>query len=89
VRGALAAGGRRFDFGRSQPDSGTYRFKAQYGATPRPLAYQYALGTATAIPTLAAQKSSLDLAVRVWQRLPLVVTRTIGPRARRLFPEAL
>jgi len=89
VRGAIAAGARRFDFGRSQPGSGTYRFKMQYGAAPQPLAYQYALGTATEVPTLAAQKSSLDLAVRVWQRLPLAVTRAVGPRARRLFPEAL
>lgn len=89
VRGAIAAGARRFDFGRSQPGSGTYRFKEQYLARPHPLAYQYALGTATEVPTLAAQKSSLDLAVRVWQRLPLAVTRVIGPRARRLFPEAL
>ncbi len=89
IRGAIAAGARRFDFGRSQPGAGTYRFKVQYGAEPQPLAYQYALGTATEVPTLAAQKSSLDLAVRIWQRLPLAVTRAVGPRARRLFPEAL
>ncbi len=89
VRGAIAAGARRFDFGRSQPGAGTYRFKVQYGAAPQPLAYQYALGTAQEVPTLAAQKSSLDLAVRIWQRLPLAVTRAVGPRARRLFPEAL
>ncbi len=89
VKFAIAGGARRFDFGRSQPGSGTYRFKVQYGAAPRPLAYQYALGTAQEVPTLAAQKSSLDLAVRLWQRLPLAVARTIGPRARRLFPEAM
>ena len=89
IRGAIAAGAHHFDFGRSQPGSGTYRFKVQYGAAPQPLAYQYALGTAKAVPTLAEQKSSFDLAVRIWQRLPLALARVVGPRARRLFPEAL
>jgi FemAB-related protein (PEP-CTERM system-associated) len=89
LRRAIARGARRFDFGRSQPDSGTYRFKTQFGAVPRPLAYQYALGRARRIPTLADQKASFDLPVRVWRHLPLPLARAIGPRARRLFPEAL
>ena len=89
LRFALAAGMRRFDFGRSQPGSGTYRFKTQFGARSMPLYYQYVLGRAPRVPTLADQKSSLELAVHVWRRLPLAVTRALGPRARRLFPEAL
>ena len=89
VRFAIASGARRFDFGRSQPGSGTFRFKEQYGARPVPLFYQYALGRAGRVPTLADQKASLDLAVSVWRRLPLPLARAIGPRARRLFPEAL
>ena len=89
LRFAIASGARRFDFGRSQPGSGTYRFKEQYGARPCALRYQYALGRAERIPTLTDQKASLDLAVRVWQRLPLPLARVIGPRARRHFPEAL
>jgi serine/alanine adding enzyme len=89
LRHAIATGLRRFDFGRSQPGSGTYRFKEQFGARTLPLFYQYVLGRATRVPTLEDQKSSLDLAVRLWRRLPLPVTRALGPRARRLFPEAL
>jgi len=89
IRFAIAGGARHFDFGRSQPGSGTFHFKEQYGARPRALAYQYALGRAARVPTLADQKSSLDLAVRAWRRLPLPLARMIGPRARRLFPEAL
>jgi FemAB-related protein (PEP-CTERM system-associated) len=89
IRMAIARGARRFDFGRSQAGSGTYRFKTQFGATPRPLYYQYALGRAGRIPTLADQKASFDLAVRLWQHLPLPLARAIGPRVRRLFPEAL
>jgi serine/alanine adding enzyme len=89
LRHAIAAGLKRFDFGRSQPGTGTYRFKEQFGAKTLPLYYQYALGRATRVPTLEAQKSSFDLAVRLWRRLPLPVARALGPRARRLFPEAL
>lgn len=86
---AIEQGARRFDFGRSQPDSGTFRFKTQWGARPVPLFYQYALGRADRPPTLAGQKDSLALAVKVWQRLPLPVARVLGPAARRRFPEAL
>lgn len=89
LRLGIARGLARFDFGRSQPGSGTYRFKEQFGAETRPLFYQYALGRAGRMPTLEAQKASFELAVRVWRRLPLPVARAIGPRARRLFPEAL
>ncbi|MEO6463707.1 MAG: GNAT family N-acetyltransferase, partial [Candidatus Eisenbacteria bacterium] len=89
IRYAIGRGLARFDFGRSQPGSGTYRFKTQFGAVPVPLFYQYSLGAATQVPTLADQKATFDLAVRAWQRLPLTLARALGPRVRRLFPEAL
>ena len=89
IRRAIGRGLARFDFGRSQPGTGTYRFKEQFGAAPFPLAYQYVMGREGRVPTLADQKASFDLAVRLWQRLPLAVSRALGPRVRRLFPEAL
>lgn len=89
IRRAVARGARRFDFGRSQWGSGTFAFKASWGAVPVPLFYQYALGRAARVPTLADQKRSLDLAVRVWRRLPVAVAGALGERVKRLFPEAL
>jgi len=89
LRRAIATGCRRFDFGRSQWNSGTFLFKAQWGATPVPLYYQYALGRATRVPTLEHQKRGYDLAVKVWRRLPLAVARTLGEPVRRRFPEVL
>lgn len=86
---AIARGLKRFDFGRSQRDSGTFLFKQQWGARPVPLHYQYALGTAGALPTLAAQKGSLDLAVKVWRKLPLPLAAALGEPAKRLFPEVM
>ena len=40
VRWGCENGYRRFDFGRSSPDSGTYRFKKQWGAKEEPLHWQ-------------------------------------------------
>jgi FemAB-related protein (PEP-CTERM system-associated) len=89
IRRGIERGCRRFDFGRSQPDSGTYRFKEQWLARPVPLFYQYVLGRTTHAPTLADQKHSFSLAVNLWQRLPIPAAAVLGPVVRRLFPEAL
>jgi FemAB-related protein (PEP-CTERM system-associated) len=89
IRWGIARGARWFDMGRSQWDSGTFRFKQQWGAEPVPLFYQYVLGRASRVPTLEAQQHSFDLAARLWRKLPLVVAAPLGERVRRLFPEAL
>lgn len=89
LRRAFALGLKRFDFGRSQWNSGTFRFKEQWGARPVPLHYQYVLGTASRLPTLADQKAGFDLAVRAWRRLPLPLARALGEPAKRMFPEVL
>jgi hypothetical protein len=47
------------------------------------------LGTATRVPTLADQKGSLDLAVRLWRKLPLPIAAVLGEPAKRLFPEVM
>ena len=86
---AIGRGLKRFDFGRSQWNSPTFRFKEQWGAKPEPLRYQYALGTADRVPTLEAQKGSLALAVRIWRRLPLPLAAALGEPAKRLFPEVM
>ena len=89
IRRGIARGARWFDMGRSQWDSGTFRFKQQWGAEPVPLYYQYVLGRARTVPTLEGQQHAFDLATRVWKRLPLALAGPLGERARRLFPEAL
>jgi hypothetical protein len=89
IRLALRSGLARFDFGRSQWNSGTFRFKAQWGARPAPLYYQYVLAPGRRAPSVVHQKEGFALAVKLWQRLPLGLAGWIGPRARRFFPEAL
>ncbi len=89
LRRAIAAGSRAFDFGRSQPGSGVFRFKEQWGAIPVPLYYQYALGRARALPTLEDQKRTLAFAVAVWKRLPLPLAAALGEPVKRRFPEVM
>jgi FemAB-related protein (PEP-CTERM system-associated) len=83
IRTACADGLRRFDFGRSSRDSGTYRFKRQWGALEEPL-FWYSLPIAPrrggGLGGLVGRRSTL---VRAWQRLPVALTRRLGPRIRR------
>ncbi len=86
---ALRRGLHAFDFGRSQLDTGTYRFKEQWGARAVPLYYQYLLREAAEVPSFASQRNRMGLAVRLWKRLPLPVARVLGEPIRRRFPELL
>jgi FemAB-related protein (PEP-CTERM system-associated) len=84
LRTACGEGFRRFDFGRSSRGSGTYRFKRQWGALEEPL-FWYTIPVAPGRHPHGPPKNSkaADLAVKVWQRLPLSVTRQLGPRVRK------
>lgn len=79
LRSALAAGSRQFDFGRSTIDTGTYRFKKQWGAKPLQFHWHYWLGSSEELPGLNPQSRKYDLAIKTWRRLPLWFTRLIGP----------
>jgi serine/alanine adding enzyme len=77
---------RVFDFGRSSPDSGPYRFKAQWGAQPVPLYWHYWLRPGVALPDLSPRNPRMQAAIRVWQRLPIGITRLLGPRIVKNLP---
>jgi FemAB-related protein (PEP-CTERM system-associated) len=77
---------RVFDFGRSSPDSGTFRFKAQWGAAPVPLFWHYWVRDGGALPDLTPRNPRMQLAVRLWQYLPVPVTRLLGPSIVKSLP---
>lgn len=79
LREALAQGCSCFDFGRSSVDSGTYRFKQQWGATPRQLYWHYWLRSAGEPPRLNPHNPKYRLAVHVWSRLPVTLANWLGP----------
>jgi FemAB-related protein (PEP-CTERM system-associated) len=83
---ACAQGYRRFDFGRSTPDSGTYRFKRQWGAQPLQLYWHYWLRNRTEPPRLNPSNPRYRLAVSAWQHLPLPLANVLGPLIVRYLP---
>jgi FemAB-related protein (PEP-CTERM system-associated) len=79
-------GFKRFDFGRSSPGEGTWRFKEQWGAEPNPLFwYQFDKnGNPRARPmTPGARSRSRMLVESVWSRLPVPVANLVGPKIRK------
>lgn len=85
---AVERGVAVFDFGRSAQDSGTYRFKKQWGARPWPLHYRtYHEGTPSGAGSTDRYRSLPARVVReVWKRLPLNCQVAFGPSVRRRTP---
>lgn len=83
---AARAGCRTFDFGRSREGTGAYDFKRHWGFEPVPLPYQYALREGSPMPDVSPSNEKLAWAVRTWKRLPLPLTRLIGPRLTKYLP---
>jgi len=75
-------GCRRFDFGRSTPGEGTYRFKEQWGARPFPL-YWYGMGTGEALQESISSGRLRERITRIWARMPLSLADSVGPVLRR------
>lgn len=86
IRFAIEKGLRMFDFGRSTPGEGTFKFKEQWGARPVGLCWQYRVGEGRDLPELNPKNPKYGLAIKIWKRLPLSVTRIIGPRVVRNVP---
>jgi serine/alanine adding enzyme len=83
---ACERGYQTFDFGRSTPESGPFHFKRKWGALPTELHWRYWVPAGAALPELSPQNPRYQLAVRMWKRLPLSVTRVIGPSIVRNIP---
>jgi FemAB-related protein (PEP-CTERM system-associated) len=84
IRWAIRRGAREFDFGRSPIDSGTHRFKLGWGAQERPLAWARVAPSGQIAALAGLEKSALlERLSQLWTRLPLGLTRALGPRLRR------
>jgi FemAB-related protein (PEP-CTERM system-associated) len=75
-----------FDMGRSTPDEGTFKFKAQWGAVPVPLHWEYHMATERELPNLSPANPKYHFAIALWQKLPIAVTRRVGPMIVRTIP---
>jgi FemAB-related protein (PEP-CTERM system-associated) len=86
IQSALAGGCDTLDFGRSTPGEGTYKFKAQWGALPTALHWEYCLLTGSSPPDQSPQNPKFQAAISIWQRLPLWLANLAGPRIVRGIP---
>ena len=87
LRRASTGGLSRFDFGRSTRGSGTYRFKRQWGAEEAQLFwYTIPLG-GQRTPTISPDDGKGLVVRRLWSRLPVGISRVLGPRIRRYLTQ--
>ena len=75
-----------FDFGRSTAGEGTYRFKEQWGAKPVPMYWHYWVRPGASMPDLTNRNPKYRLAIEAWKRLPVPVTRILGPPIVKNIP---
>jgi FemAB-related protein (PEP-CTERM system-associated) len=83
---AIARGSREFDFGRSTRGSGTHRFKRQWGSRIEPLPWEYVGVSPLSVPDPTTESVPARLFRSVWPKLPLSVTRSLGPVLARRLP---
>jgi serine/alanine adding enzyme len=88
LRAVVERGCTQFDFGRSTIDSGTYKFKLQWGAVPLQLYWhRWERGVATTEAAHGdAESPVMRYAVAAWKRLPLAVANTLGPLVSPSLP---
>jgi FemAB-related protein (PEP-CTERM system-associated) len=82
LRWAADSGHLLFDFGRSTPGEGTYQFKSQWNAIPRPLSWY--LHTSSSRPGEApnGRHPLRPILERLWSSLPLSLANVLGPSVR-------
>ena len=82
---AAARGQQLFDFSRSTPDGNTFHFKSQWGATPAPAVWQYHLRRGE-LGDMRPDHPKHQRRIQIWRRLPVRLTRLIGPSIVRGIP---
>ena len=83
---AIAGKHRYFDFGRSSMDSGTFHFKQQWGAQPKRLHWHYWLRDTDGLPMLNPANPRYALMINLWKRLPLQLSKWLGPAIVKNLP---
>lgn len=82
---AIERGQQVFDFGRSSAGSSTYRFKAQWGAIPHSAIWQYYVRRGS-VGEMRPNHPKNQRRIAVWKRLPVWLTRLVGPSIVRGIP---
>ncbi|MEM1209426.1 MAG: FemAB family XrtA/PEP-CTERM system-associated protein [Planctomycetota bacterium] len=87
LRRSMQRGSARFDFGRTTPGSGPHRFKKQWGAVERPTPWCIAAMKPNANASAARPDNpAYQRRIETWQKLPVWVTKIVGPPIVRGIP---
>jgi FemAB-related protein (PEP-CTERM system-associated) len=86
IEHAAETGCRTFDFGRSKKGSGNFDFKKKWNPNIETLSYQVRLIHRREVPNFSPTNPKFEMATNIWKKLPLGLTRMIGPRVVRWFP---
>lgn len=86
IRDACLRGCRTFHLGRSTADSGGEEFKRKWNAEAQQLYWYFHRPRGGEMPALNVDNPKYRLAITAWRRLPLPLTRLVGPPLARLIP---
>ena len=81
----IGRGVTAFNFGRCTPNSGTHRFKLQWGGETLPLPWLQWSSTGAVAPP-SPDRPIFQIAASAWSRMPLAIANTIGPMLARSLP---
>ncbi len=79
-------GARCFDFGRCTVDGGTYQFKKQWDPKPVEMHYQYWVRPGHQLSINSPDNPKYQRKIEAWKKMPLWLTRLIGPYISRSLP---
>jgi FemAB-related protein (PEP-CTERM system-associated) len=80
---AIRTGCSWFDFGRSTPGTGTHQFKTRWRAEPVQLYWHFLTLKGREFHHASSDSRKRRMLTSVWRRLPLGLTRAVGPKIRR------
>ena len=86
MRWGAEKGFRKFDFGRSRRESGSFHFKRHMGFEPFPLHYQFYLVRSEHVPSFHPGNPETRKARKLWSRIPLFLAVPLGGRLSRYLP---
>jgi len=86
IQYACRHGFEYFNFGKNRKDSGAARFKQKFNAQPKDLYDYYYLNKISEIPKIGRVNWKFQALRAVWKKLPVELTKRVGPVIRRDLP---
>jgi FemAB-related protein (PEP-CTERM system-associated) len=86
IRDACERGFTRYHLGRSTAESGAEDFKKKWNANAHQLYWYFDRPDGGPMPELNVSNPKYQAAIAAWRKLPLGITRILGPRLARSIP---